>query len=129
MKRVVHFEIHATDPLRAIAFYQSIFSWKITKWEGGDEEYWLITTGVNDQPWINGGLLRRNEKIEMGSPSGFVCTIDVPSIDEYSDMVVAHGGMIVVSKVEISEAWWVVYCKDTEGNIFGMIESTMEGMM
>ncbi|MGZ7136310.1 MAG: VOC family protein, partial [Methanobacterium sp.] len=34
MPRVVHFEIPADDPERAIEFYKNVFGWKIDKWEG-----------------------------------------------------------------------------------------------
>ncbi len=34
MPRVVHFEIHAGDPTRAVNFYQKIFGWTFQKWEG-----------------------------------------------------------------------------------------------
>lgn len=33
MRRIVHFEIHASDPQRAIEFYESVFGWKFQKWE------------------------------------------------------------------------------------------------
>ena len=31
MPRPVHFEIHATDPQRAIRFYTQLFGWTFTK--------------------------------------------------------------------------------------------------
>ena len=33
MPRVVHFEIHADDPERAIRFYHSVFGWNFTPFE------------------------------------------------------------------------------------------------
>lgn len=45
-------------------------------------DYWLIDTGSKDQPGIGGGLQRRSGKVENGSPSAFVCIVDVPSIDD-----------------------------------------------
>ena len=53
MPRVVHFEIHADDPQRAANFYQNVFGWQINKWEG-PEDYWLVTTGADNEPGING---------------------------------------------------------------------------
>ncbi len=44
MPRVIHFEIPASDPERAAAFYKKTFGWKIEKWPG-PTEYWLVTTG------------------------------------------------------------------------------------
>ena len=53
MPRVVHFEIHAGDPERAISFYQRVFGWAFQKWEG-PMDYWVITTGPDEQRGING---------------------------------------------------------------------------
>jgi hypothetical protein len=58
MPRVVHLEIHAADPGRSAEFYQTLFGWQIVSWEG-PVEYRLITTGPDDQPGINGGLIVR----------------------------------------------------------------------
>lgn len=54
MPRVVHFEVHADDPERAANFYSGVFGWELAKWEG-PQDYWLITTGPDDEPGINGG--------------------------------------------------------------------------
>ena len=58
MQRPVHFDITADDPDRAVAFYEKVFGWKLTHWEGGPMDYWLIETG-DAQPGIDGGLSRR----------------------------------------------------------------------
>ena len=55
MPRVVHFEIHAEDPQRAIAFYQAVFDWEFNNWGGMD--YWLIKTVDAGAPGIDGGLV------------------------------------------------------------------------
>jgi len=39
--RVVHFEIHADQPDRAIAFYSGLFGWGFDKWSG-PMPYWLM---------------------------------------------------------------------------------------
>lgn len=44
MPRVIHFEVHADNPGRAINFNKSLLGWEFQKWEG-PEEYYLITTG------------------------------------------------------------------------------------
>ena len=40
MSKVIHFELPADDPRRAIAFYEKVFGWTISKWEG-PMDYWL----------------------------------------------------------------------------------------
>ena len=119
MPRVVHFEIHAGEPERAISFYQSVFGWQFQKWEG-PLEYWMIITGAEGTPGINGGLVKRTSEITGDSVIAYVCTIDVPSVDEYADKIAANGGTIVVPKMPIPGVAWLVYAKDTEGNIFGV---------
>jgi len=122
MPRVVHFEIHAANPERAIAFYQKCFEWTFTKWEG-PMPYWLIATGDDSQPGINGGLLPRQGEIDGQAVIAYVCTIDVPSVDETTAAVTANGGTIALPKMPIPGVGWLVYCKDTEGNIFGIMQA------
>jgi len=117
MPRVVHFEISAEKPERAIKFFEKVFGWKITKWEG-PVEYWLITTGKENEPGIDGGLAKRTE-----SDVSTVNTIDVPSLDEYVKKVKSNGGTIVTPKHAIPGVGYIAYFKDTEGNMFGMMES------
>jgi predicted enzyme related to lactoylglutathione lyase len=117
MPRVVHFEIDAKKPDRAIKFYEKVFSWKIKKWEG-PVEYYLITTGKESEPGIDGGLSRRTE-----SEPSTVNTIDVPSVDEFIKKVEASGGTIIRPKMAVSGVGYMAYFKDPEGNIFGMMES------
>ncbi len=57
MSRMVHFEIPADDPERAILFYENVFNWKIDKWD--QYEYWLIKTGEDNEPGINGAFITK----------------------------------------------------------------------
>ena len=123
MARVGHFEIHADDPQRAINFYQSVFGWQFNQWEG-PQEYWLIKTGAPDSPGIDGGLLKR-----MGPPpidgqavNAYVCTIVSTALDEELNRAIATGGSIAVPKMAIPGVGWLAYFKDTEGNIFGIMQ-------
>lgn len=121
MPRVIHFEIHCEDPERAIPFYQKLFGWQFHHWEG-PWDYWLITTGENDQPGINGGMLRRMGAVDGQCVIAYVCTVGVESVDESIEKALSLGGQIALAKQEIPNVGWLVYCKDTEGNIFGMLQ-------
>jgi predicted enzyme related to lactoylglutathione lyase len=121
MLRVVHFEIHAENPERAIRFYEAVLGWTFKKWDG-PQDYWMITTGPQDQPGINGGLVRRMGTLSGDAVIAYVCTVDVPSVDQYTQKAVQAGGQVVVPKMSIPGVGWLVYCKDTEGNIFGIIQ-------
>ncbi len=123
MPRVVHFEIHATNPEKAIPFYEQIFGWQFGKWNG-PEEYWLILTGPDGQTGINGGLMRRRGPAPAeGQPvNSYVCTIEVPALDEFLGQVTSSGGTVAAPKMAIPGVGWLAYAKDPDGNIFGMMQ-------
>jgi predicted enzyme related to lactoylglutathione lyase len=102
---------------RAIAFYSKIFGWTFQKWEG-PMPYWLVITGPNDQPGINGGLMPRQHPDQP-----CVNTVDVPNVDESLAAITANGGQNVVPKMAIPGVGWLAYCKDTEGHIFGIMQN------
>jgi uncharacterized protein len=63
MSRVVHFEIPAYDLARAAKFYEEVFGWNIKKFDG-PFDYWMVTTGKDVEPGINGAIMPK-EKGEM----------------------------------------------------------------
>lgn len=122
MPRVVHFEIHAENPDRAIEFYKSLFGWEFTKWEG-DWPYWLIKTGEDSEPGINGGMIIRQGTIDGTAVIAYVCTVDVPDLDKSFETALAKGGQVALPKMAVPGVGWLAYVKDTEGNILGMMQS------
>ncbi|MBV8551575.1 MAG: VOC family protein [Acidobacteriaceae bacterium] len=100
-----------------MAFYEAIFGWKFQKWDS-PIDYWLITTGDEKEPGINGGLMPRRDPAQP-----CVNTISVATLDETLTSVEHHGGTCVVPKMPIPGVGWLAYCKDTEGHIFGVMQS------
>jgi len=121
MGRVTHFEIHADQPERAVVFYRAVFGWEINKW-AGPGEYWLIKTGPDSAPGINGGLLKRPVGIGGKGLNAFCCTVDVAQVDESVSRALAAGGAIAMAKMAVPGIGWLAYCLDTEGNTFGMMQ-------
>ena len=117
MPRVVYFEFAVQEPEKAAEFYEKVFGWKVQKWDG-PQTYWLVTTGANNEPGINGGILRRQE----GFP-GTVNTIGVPSVDEFVKKVTSHGGKLAMPKMAIPGVGYQAYYQDPEGNLFGIHQS------
>jgi predicted enzyme related to lactoylglutathione lyase len=117
MNRVVHFEISAEKPEEVISFYQNTFNWKFEKWEG-PIVYWVITTGDEKTPGIDGGLKERDK---MGTNT--VNTIDVVSIDEYIEKVRKNGGEIIVPKMAVPGVGWFACFKDPQENVFSIMQS------
>ena len=116
MSRITHFEIPADDPERAIKFYEEVFGWRIEKWDG-PIEYWMVMTGPEDEPGIDGGLARREDPAT--TVENF---IDTKDLDASLKAVTAQGGEIFRPTMAIPGVGWLAYIKDTEGNIFGVME-------
>lgn len=123
MARVVHFEIHAQDVERARRFYEHAFGWTFQQW--GNADYWLINTGPDEQPGINGGLLPRrgDAPAEGQAMNGYVCTLEVADLATALRAVEFAGGSEAVARVPIAGVGWLAYAKDTEGNLFGLMQS------
>jgi len=119
MPRPVHFEIHATEPERAMAFYRAMFGWTFKSFMPG-VDYWTIVTGPDSEPGINGGLVRRKGSAEGTAVLAYVCTIQVSDVDAAMAQGLALGGTTALPKMPIPGVGWLAYLKDTEGNIFGI---------
>ena len=123
MSRVIHFEIHAEDPDRAMAFYGGLFGWQFQPF-GPPRGYWVIKSGDGALPGIDGGLLqRRGPRPESGQPvNGFVCTIQVPALDVYVHKALAQGATLALPRMAVPGIGWLAYVHDPEGNLLGMIQ-------
>ncbi len=118
MPRVNHFEIYTDNPQAVQPFYHDVFGWKFEKFQGGPLEYWLITTGPDSEPGINGGLTRPRE----GQSPGTINTVAVESLDQTIKKIERRGGKICVPKMSIPKIGWLAYAQDPVGNVFGIIE-------
>jgi len=116
MPRVIHFEVPADNPDRAVKFYSKIFGWTFQKW-AGPQDYWLISTGESG-PGINGGMLRRSQP-----GASTVNTVDVKSVDDMVGEIVKAGGSVIAPKMPIPGIGYLAYCQDPEGNTFGLMQA------
>ena len=121
MSRVVHFEISADDPARALSFYERALGWKAVQW--GDQDYWLLATGDAEEPGINGALMPRRENWPA-----IVNTLDVASLADTVAAVAANGGKVIEARMVVPGVGYLAYCLDTEGNAFGLMQSDPNAM-
>ena len=125
MSRVIHFEIQADDVERAKNFYEKVFGWKIEKYmsekDSGMMDYWMVMTGKEGTPGINGGMYKRPEDDKIYT---YDATIDVEDIDKVVEMIKASGGKITREKSELKEVGWFASAEDPEGNRFSIMQPT-----
>jgi len=115
--RVIHFEIPAKDTQRAVAFYKKAFDWKIDKYGSEEMNYFLVSTGEDKEPGINGAIA---EKDDLHPTT--VNTISVVSVEDAAKKIKAAGGKVLGQKMAVPNVGYMAYCKDTEGNIFGIMQ-------
>ncbi|OGN84424.1 MAG: glyoxalase [Chloroflexi bacterium GWC2_73_18] len=118
MSRVVHFEICADDPERLAGFYRDALGWEVATWEG-PQAYWLVTTGPDGTPGINGGIMGRN------LPQPVVNTVSVESLEETTRRIEELGGRRLDGPMEVEGVGQVSYFTDPEGTIFSCLQPAM----
>jgi len=117
MGRVSHFEITADDPERAAAFYRKAFGWEFNDW-GGPFKYLLATTGPKDQVGIDGAIMGRHD-----TKQPVINTISVDKWEDGARAVSEAGGKVLSAKDAVPGQGYFAYCRDTEGNVFGIFEA------
>lgn len=117
MGRVSHFEITADNPKRAAEFYEKAFGWKFNDW-GGPFTYLLATTGDKDETGIDGAIMDRTDHGQA-----VINTITVGKWEDGAKAVNNAGGQVLMEKTAVPGQGYFAYCKDTEGNVFGIFES------
>jgi predicted enzyme related to lactoylglutathione lyase len=115
------FAIHCDDVSRARAFYEAVFGWRFEPW--GPPDFYLIHTGDEKNPGVQGLLQQRREKVAPGGGyNGFECTISVDDVDAVAARVKKAGGTIWMEKCHIPTVGWLVRFHDTEGNDCGAMK-------
>lgn len=118
MPRAIHFELYADDPERAARFYGDSFAWSVERWQGeSGPVYWLLTTGEESLPGINGDIQRRSDPAAATS-----IILAVSSVDDSAAKIAAAGGRVLRPKFAIPGIGYAAYFRDTEGNRFGIFQ-------
>jgi uncharacterized protein len=117
MGKVIHFEIPATDTKSIAAFYTKVFGWKIEKYPGGQMDYWLVTAGEDKEPGINGAIAVKDE-----THPTIINTISVASFEDAVKTIMQEGGKVLTPKMAVPNVGYMAYCKDPEGNLFGIMQ-------
>ncbi|MFP4369442.1 MAG: VOC family protein [Candidatus Kapaibacterium sp.] len=117
MPKITHFEIATNEPEMSKKFYEEVFGWKIKRWEG-PADYWLIDTGQSDSgSKVTGGIFK-----PINDVKGMVVSIQVDSIEDYRKKIEDAGGKSLTDIMHVENVGYVMYCRDTTGNVFGITE-------
>ena len=117
---VRHFAINADDLPRARRFYERVFAWKFEPW--GPPGFFLIATGTEKEPGIQGALQGRRELVPGQRMTGYECSIAVDDVDQVAAAVRANGGRVIMERVTIVGVGHLIFFEDTEGNVAGAMQ-------
>jgi uncharacterized protein len=124
MARVVHFELFAEDPKKAVEFYEKVFGWEIKNWEG-PFDYWLAMTGEAGTLGIDGAIAPPGS----GGDQRVINTVGVENLDDAAERVKQAGGRLVTEKAPVPGVGWFLYAADPTGIVFGMMQPDMSAGM
>lgn len=119
MSKIVHFEIPVDDPARATVFYRDALGWEISSF--GNEPYWLVRAGSDDEPGANGALVRRGDLHQ--SP---IVIVGVEDVDTSLLRIESSGGKVLQRKLAVPGVGWSAYVADSEGNTIGLFQQDSE---
>lgn len=126
---MAHFEIHVSDPSRAMAFYKGLFGWGFSPMPGGEDmDYHLIDSpGIGQE--LTGGMMRRmGEAPAPGAPvRGCTLTFEVADCDDRYAWALANGGAEALPPTDYPGIGRAAYVEDGEGNIVGFITPSEDG--
>ncbi|MEP6495520.1 MAG: VOC family protein [bacterium] len=111
------FAIHADDVARCRRFYEAVFGWRFEPW--GPPEFYIVHTGNETQPGVQGLMHKRQEPRGVGGPNCFECTIAVDDLDAITKAIATNGGRILMDKAPIPTVGVLTKFEDTEGNVLG----------
>lgn len=116
-----HIEFHVDDLDRVIQFYWAVFGWDILDVSEAKEKK---ATVVNEIKWPenSGPIISEPLRIEGVELPKVLFTVEVSSIPETLSRISLWDGEIILTEVVVPGKGAVAYCKDTEGNLFSILQ-------
>lgn len=108
-----HFEIPVTDMDRAVAFYEDVFGYRLSR-ENIDGYDMAFFPRADGQPGASGALAKGD--VYRPSHDGAVVYFDVADIDAIVARAKGRGARVLYPKKDIGEAGFVAEIEDSEGN-------------
>ena len=109
-------ELTTADLGPAQEFYQKVFDWKLTPFEGAGRPYMMVDPGQEPM----GGLM---EMKDAAVPKMWCVYIQVDDVDQACAKVTAAGGVIHLGKSPVPGFGFFACAADPQGAIFGLWEN------
>jgi predicted enzyme related to lactoylglutathione lyase len=110
--KICYLEIPTTDMARSVAFYQSVFGWRIRR-RGDGATAFDDATGEVSGSWVT-------DRPPSANP-GLLLYIMVDSVQATSDAIAAHGGRMV-QPLGFHPKELIATFADPDGNVLGLYQ-------
>jgi predicted enzyme related to lactoylglutathione lyase len=112
MNHFCHIELPSKNLKKAKAFYETVFGWKISTWEGS-ANYLMFET-----PEGVGGAF--TTEFKLAKTAGILLYIHVESIPKCLTKIIKAGGKTIKPKTKITKIGFYAIFTDAEGNQLGL---------
>jgi predicted enzyme related to lactoylglutathione lyase len=109
----IHVELNSSDPVKARAFYGSLFDWKLEDMPMPDGTYTMIDVGDG----TGGGIMKHPM---AGAPSVWIPYVTVDDVNAATEKARALGGTVIRDVTEIPDMGWFSIVLDPTGAAFGI---------
>jgi predicted enzyme related to lactoylglutathione lyase len=110
-------ELDTTDPIKAKAFYTSLFDWKITDADMGGG---MIYSTFKPDEGPGGGMMKHPMP---GAPSTWLAYVLVDDVAASTKKAVSLGAKVAVDKQEVPNMGWFSIIIDPTGASLGLWET------
>ena len=115
MNHFCHIEIPSKNLKKAKAFYEAVFGWKISAWEGSPN-YLMFETGEG----VGGAF---TTEFKVTKTAGILLYIHVESIPKCLTKITKAGGKTLRPKTKIPKIGFYAIFSDAEGNQLGLFSN------
>jgi uncharacterized protein len=125
--RFVWHDLMTADPEAAKQFYTAVADWGTQKWDGGDPNYTMWTSGQTPI----GGLMPLDPQMKQaGVPPHWIAYVSVPNVDATAARAKELGGQVVAEPTDIPTVGRYAVIADPQGAtiaIFTPVPGGQEG--
>jgi uncharacterized protein len=109
-------QLNTHDPQRAVGFYRDLFGWEIQQ-VVDEPPYW----GINNNGWLNGGMMRMPDGANDSPPHWLVYFVS-EDLDVAVGRIGEFGGTVMVPPMSVPPDSRILVASDPQGAVFALFE-------
>ncbi|MGP3687774.1 VOC family protein [Streptomyces sp. IBSNAI002] len=122
---LVWVELHAPDPLAAIAFYREVYGWRHAEMTAPGMTYRVLSTAEGDQQDTSFGGVAEQGVGEDGGPATvprWVPYFNVADVDATVSRIEESGGAVMMPAANVPGVGRIAWATDPAGAVFALLK-------